>query len=145
MSRVAAASLPKMRPTYKLVATGAIFFGFLSLGMLIALLGPSMLGLERQTGASAETLSLVFTARSCGYLFGSVAGGVLLDWYPHRGNAIISASLVLTSGSTALIPFTTTVGVLAALVSTQGFAMGFLDTIGNVLLLNLHGVDAGPW
>jgi len=130
---------------YRHVATGIIIFGFLSLGLLIASLGPSLLGLERQTGASAETLSYVFTARSCGYLLGSVVGGVLLDWYPERGNGIISVSLALTSVSTALIPFATVVGALAALVSTQGFAMGFLDTIGNVLLLNVHGDDAGPW
>ena len=134
-----------MDRTYQLVATFAIVFGFFSLGMIIASLGPSLLGLERQTGASAETLSLVFTSRSLGYLLGSVLGGVLLDRCPPRGNRIISFSLFLTCGATALVPLAGTVVVLAALVSTQGFAMGMLDTIGNVLLLNLHGDHAAPW
>ena len=131
--------------SYQLAATGAIVWGFFTLGLLIASYGPSLLGLERQTRASVETLTLVLTVRSVGYLLGSILGGVLLDWYPRRGFAIIGASLVVTSAATAFVPAATTVPALALLMSTVGFSMGTLDTIGNVLLLYLHGEGTRPW
>ena len=57
--------------TKKCFATAAIYWSFTSLGLLIASLGPSLLGLERQTGATAENLAFVFTLRSVGYVVGS--------------------------------------------------------------------------
>lgn len=137
--------MDSITPSYKLVATFAIFWGYFSLGLLIASLGPSLLGFERQTGSSTKILSLLFTARSLGYLLGSILGGILLDKFPVHGNRILSTGLFVTFAATALIPFAGTVLFLGVLISSQGLTMGILDTIGNVLLLWLHGEAAAPW
>jgi len=129
----------------KKVATGAIYWGFASLGLLIASLGPALLGLQRQTGASAEELSFVFTLRSLGYLLGSAGSGFLLDKFPKSGTRGLALCLFLTATCTGLIPFVGSVVALGALCSTQGAAMGVLDTVGNVLIIFLHGENAGPW
>lgn len=129
----------------QLFATLVITWGFFTLGMLIASFGPSLIEFTRQTGASAAMLTLALTARSCGYLLGSILGGVLLDWAPPHGNTFIAISMLMTCTATACIPYVGSVGALSALVTTQGAAMGTLDTIGNVLLLYLHGSEARPW
>ena len=129
----------------KSVVTAAIYWGFTSLGLLVAALGPSLLSLQRQTGASAEALSFVFTLRSIGYLVGSATSGSLLDKFPNGGTKFLAGTIILTAICTLLVPEARTVVALGALCSTQGLAMGFLDTIGNVLVILLHGSRAGPW
>ena len=129
----------------KLLATGAIYLGFTSLGLLIASLGPALLGLQRQTGASAETLSFIFTLRSVGYLVGSAGSGAMLDKFPKSGTRALAVCLFLTAICTASIPFASAVLSLGTLCSTQGLAMGVLDTVGNVLIIFLHGAGAGPF
>lgn len=129
----------------KLLATGAIYLGFTSLGLLIASLGPALLGLQRQTGASAETLSFIFTLRSVGYLVGSAGSGAMLDKFPKSGTRALAVCLFLTAVCTASIPFASAVLSLGTLCSTQGLAMGVLDTVGNVLIIFLHGSGAGPF
>lgn len=46
---------------------------------MIAMLGPTLLALARQTGGSLAQLSFVFTTRSMGYLVGSIISGSLCD------------------------------------------------------------------
>ena len=50
----------------KCTVTFAIYWGFASLGLLIASLGPALFSLERQTNATADALATVFTLRSLG-------------------------------------------------------------------------------
>lgn len=129
----------------KHTATTAIYWAFASLGLLIGSLGPSFLGLERQTEATAEQLAFVFTLRSIGYLVGSAGSGVFLDRHQNLGTPLLAICLIVTSTFTAAIPFASRVFILGIMCSTQGFAMGVLDTVGNVLILNIHGKNAGPW
>ena len=77
---------------------------FLALGLVLASLGPIMLALPKQTGSDTHGVSVVFTARSIGYLLGSTIGGVLLDKWPKRGNLLMSASLFLSAVGTLFIP-----------------------------------------
>ena len=130
---------------HRMAATADIFWAFMSLGLLIASLGPSLLGLKRQTGASVGALGFIFTARSIGYLAGSIVGGLFFDIFPMKGNLGIGLCLVITGVATAFVPFEGAPLVLGMLVFTQGVAMGALDTVGNVLMMRLHGDEAGPY
>jgi MFS family permease len=65
-------------------------------------------------------MGYVFTARSVGYLFGSMLGGPLFDRFD--GNKLLAVALVLTIVGTALIPVVSDIWLLAALVTLIGFA-----------------------
>lgn len=123
---------------FKISATAALLWSFASLGLLIASLGPSFLALTKQTKTTHALLSFAFTARSLGYLAGSACGGVLLDMMPHRGHKIIASSLFFAGVASLGIPVASNIWLLSVLVSTQGLAMGALDTIGNIIIIALH-------
>ena len=90
-------------------------------------------------------LTWVFTARSFGYLVGSLIGGVLLDYLPTRGNLLMSLSLALSGFGTVIIPYINSIWVLMVTTSIQGVANGVQDSVVNALLIFLHGADVGPW
>ena len=129
----------------KIVATFGCCWAYVALGMLIASLGAAFLHLQAQTDATAEALTFVFTCRSLGYLCGSAAGGVLLDRWPRSGTPTIALGMLAAGLCSALIPAASAVHVLYLLCCTQGFAMGTMDTIANVLLVYLWEDEAGPW
>jgi len=56
------------------------YFGlFLTLGAVIASLGPTLPTLAANVGVGMAGIGILFTARSLGYLTGSVFGGVFYD------------------------------------------------------------------
>lgn len=71
---------------------------FFCLGCSIALLGPTLLALARQTGGSLAQLSFVFAARSMGYLLGSVFSGALCDTLSSRAEREAEAYWALHGG-----------------------------------------------
>jgi len=60
-------------------------FGYFSImgvfGLLTSSLGPILPDLSSQVAAPLDMLSLIFTARAFGFLFGSLLGGKLFDKY----------------------------------------------------------------
>ena len=67
--------------------TFAYFTAFTALGLTVGLLGPTLPGLAKQTNVTLSAISYVFTARSLGYVCGSLSGGKLLDARP--GNSVL--------------------------------------------------------
>lgn len=96
-----------------------------------------------RTRARMRQMAFVFTARSGGYLAGSIISGFIFDKYD--GSLMLSVVLFVAAAGTALAPLCRTVPLLALAVITQGTAMGFLDTGGNVLLLALWGAAGAPY
>eukprot|EP00118_Oscarella_pearsei_P015509 m.140356 g.140356 ORF g.140356 m.140356 type:complete len:551 (+) comp38299_c0_seq3:314-1966(+) len=125
------------------VITLSLFAGFFSLGVVLSLLGPTLLDLACNTHSSLKTLSYIFTARSTGYLSGSILGGILFDRF--EGHLLVSISQILCTVGTFLVPLLKLIGPLAVCVVFQGVAMGFLDTGGNVMLLQLWGPKSAPY
>eukprot|EP00052_Salpingoeca_macrocollata_P026763 m.250248 g.250248 ORF g.250248 m.250248 type:complete len:515 (-) comp22637_c0_seq1:46-1590(-) len=129
------------------VVTFWLCAAFLSLGIIVAMLGPTLLDLGHQIGLTHNVqaqMARVFTARSLGYLSGSVLGGYLMDRIKNPC-FLICVSMTATAVGTGLIPLCRSLISIAALTSTQGLAMGMLDTGGNVLLLQLWGAACGPY
>ena len=123
----------------RFVGTAAYALSFWLLGVVIASLGPTLLFLGERTGADLGLIGYIFPARSFAYLLGSAFSGPLYDRL--AGNRLLASCLLVTTIGTAAIPFCNEVWQLALCIATQGAAMGFLDTGGNVMLVWLHGGD----
>ena len=112
------------------------FAAFFCLGLCLASLGPALLDLAAQTDSDIQSIGSIFAFRAVGYLTGSSLGGFLFEVI--NGNYLLSCSAFVCMLGTFFIPFSKSLGVLCFCVLLQGFAMGFLDTGGNLLLLRLH-------
>uniref|UniRef100_A0A8C5Q4X4 Major facilitator superfamily domain containing 4B n=1 Tax=Leptobrachium leishanense TaxID=445787 RepID=A0A8C5Q4X4_9ANUR len=59
--------------------TTVLCAAFLGLGMAIAVLGPTFPDLAENVESNVANISYIFVGRSCGYLGGSVLGGILFE------------------------------------------------------------------
>lgn len=127
----------------KLAQTGAYGAAFVALGMVTASLGPTISGLAANTGTTLGGISVLFTARSGGYLLGSFFGGRLYDRV--TGHPVMVAMLVAMAVTMALSPVIPVLWLLVPVFLITGLAEGALDVGGNVLLVWAHGAEVGPY
>jgi FHS family Na+ dependent glucose MFS transporter 1 len=106
-------------------------------------LGPTLPGLAEQTNTQLDAISLLFTAHSLGYMFGSFFGGRLYDLIP--GNALMVGMLLLLAAMLALVPLAPALWMLAAAWLLLGIGGGALDVGGNTLIVWVHGREVGPF
>jgi FHS family Na+ dependent glucose MFS transporter 1 len=127
----------------KLVITSSYYLAFIVLGLVTASMGPTLPGLAESTGSSLKAISVLFIARSGGYLIGSVLSGYIYDRV--RSHPVFLLVLVGMGLSMGLIPV---IGVLALLFSVMlvlGFFEGSLDVGCNTVIVWLHGAKVGPY
>ncbi|XP_030627344.1 sodium-dependent glucose transporter 1 isoform X2 [Chanos chanos] len=125
------------------IITLSLCASFLGLGMSISVLGPTLEDLARNVNENISNISHVFVGRSSGYMGGSVLGGILFDFAnPHL---LLGFSMLCTAFGMFAIPFCKKAVLLTVLMATVGVSMGFLDTGGNVLILNTWGDQSGPY
>jgi FHS family Na+ dependent glucose MFS transporter 1 len=123
--------------------TAAYFAAFVFLGLTTGSLGPTLPSLADQTQVGFSAISYVFTARSAGYLFGSVLSG---KWFDRKsGNPIIAAMLFTMSVMMALVPFASGLWLLLITMLILGAAESGLDVGANTLLGWAHGPRVGPF
>lgn len=123
--------------------TSAYFTAFIGLGLVSAVLGPSLPFLAELTQTSLSQISLLFIARSLGYLAGSVLGGYLIDRLPgHTLMAITLGALVI---AISLTPLVALLWILIGLLFLTGISQGIIDVGGNTLIVWLHGKKVGPY
>ncbi|KAK1888856.1 Sodium-dependent glucose transporter 1 [Dissostichus eleginoides] len=124
------------------IVTLALCAAFLGLGMSISVIGPTFEDLAVNVNKNISNLSYIFVGRSAGYIGGSLFGGLLFDCMsPHL---LLGCSLLVTSVGMCAIPFCRQALLLTCLMSSIGVTTGILDTVGNVLILNTWGEQAGP-
>uniref|UniRef100_H2Y4Q0 Major facilitator superfamily (MFS) profile domain-containing protein n=1 Tax=Ciona savignyi TaxID=51511 RepID=H2Y4Q0_CIOSA len=129
--------------TRKYVKTACLCLAFLSLGLIMALPGPALPTLAYNIGIEIDAISFIFPSRAVGYLIGSIVSGVLhgkLDTYKMIGFSLMMTAIGFTSA-----PFFSSVILLAIAMTSMGISMGFLDTGGNVLCLEIWGDESGPF
>jgi hypothetical protein len=63
----------------KIAITATYYAGLLTLGLAVAVIGPSLPRLAAHTGSTLSRISYLFTAYSLGYLLGSLISGRLFD------------------------------------------------------------------
>ncbi len=123
--------------------TIAYYASFVTLGLTLAALGPTLPGLAEQTGSSLSAISYLFTARSLGYLLGSYRGGRLFD--RMRGHPVAAAALLSMALAMALVPLMPNLWLLIAAMLVLGASEGTMDVGLNTLLVWIHRENLGPY
>lgn len=122
----------------------AVYFGaFIALGLTTGSLGPTLPSLAEQTQVGLSAISYVFTARSVGYLLGSVHVGKLVD--RRSGNRVMTAMLLTMSIMMALVPLASKLWLLLISMLILGAAEAGLDVGANTLLGWVHGKAVAPF
>ena len=123
--------------------TIAYFGGHVALGLMSAVLGPTIPALAAQIGREPEALGVLFAVRSLGYLLASAVVGPIYD--RGRGHAILVAALAAIALGLVAIPFAPNRLALIGLLGFLGLAQGTLDVGNNLLLTRVHGARVGPY
>ena len=125
------------------LATAGYFGAFVGLGLSTGLLGPTLPTLAQQTGVSLGAISYLFTARSSGYILGSLRFGSFFDG--RSGNRLMGLMLIGMSLTNALVTQAGSLWILLLLMLVLGAAEGSLDVGANTLMVHVHGRSVGPY
>lgn len=123
--------------------TVVYFLAFIVLGIVTSSLGPTLPGLAAQTGTQLSQISILFTIRSLGYLFGSFLSGRLYDRI--KGHPLMGAALMMVALALCLVPMISRLWGLVLVLLFIGFGEGVMDVGGNTLIVWLHGKKVGPF
>jgi len=111
------------------------------LGMGVATFGPTLGGLAAHTGSTLAQISIVFTARSFGYMIGSIIGGRLYD--RMRGHPVIALGYGAMAVLLVLTPLMTQLPLLVLVLVLLAFFDGIVDVGCNTLLVWAHSGNVG--
>jgi fucose permease len=123
--------------------TTGYYAAFVALGLIGALLGPTLTNLAQHTQVRLDQISILFTGRSLGYLLGSLLGGRLYDRRP--GNPLMASFLGIIFLMMLLSPLIPVLWLLFLAMLLMGFGEGGLDVGGNTMLMWLHREKVGPF
>ncbi len=127
----------------RLAITFGYYAAFVALGLTTASLGPTLQNLADNTHSTLSEVSYLFTARSLGYLLGSLLGGRLYDRI--KGHRVVGTVLLVMALTLALAPFIPILWLLTFDLLLLGIGEGALDVGGNTLLVWLHRDKVGPF
>lgn len=127
----------------KILRTVGYFASFVTLGLMSASLGPSLPQFAENTHSELSQVSFLFSARSLGYLVGSLQGGRLYDRV--RGNRLMGVLLITMLASLAFAPLVDRLWLLTALLFVLGAGEGAVDVGGNILMMWTHGEKVAPF
>lgn len=127
----------------KILQTAGYYAAFICLGMTGASMGPTLPGLAQHTHTNLSEISFLFTARSLGYLLGSLRGG---RWYDRiAGHRIQALALLGMAALMALVPVIPWLWLLVIALILLGFSESAVDVGGNTLLVWVHRDQVGPF
>ncbi len=141
MSSIQRFSLPRFSSP---LAVSAVYYAaFVGLGMVAAVIGPSLPDLANQTHVQLKQASLLFTAINLGYLTGALVGGRFYD--RRSGHPVMAVALIVMAVLLSLAPAAPQLAMLILVIFIVGSAQGCLDVGGNTLLVWLHGEKVNPF
>ncbi|MDA0709162.1 MAG: MFS transporter [bacterium] len=126
-----------------MASTITYYAAFISLGLVVASLGPTLPGLAEIVGVPLAGISFLFATKSAGYLLGSLLGGRVYDRLP--GHPVMGGVLLVMAGAMALVPMGSHIVMCAALLMIVGMAEGTLDVGCNALLVWSHPKNLAPY
>lgn len=133
--------MSKLSP--KIAKTTGYYLAFFVLGLIGAVLGPSLNNLAEHTRSNLSQISILFSANSIGYFTGSFFVARLYD--RMRGHALMSAMLVGMAATIALAGIIPVRWLLAFAILLLGIAQGTVDVGANTLLVWVHHPNSGPF
>ncbi len=119
------------------------YAAFVVLGLASASLGPVLPRLAEQVAVSLGAISLLFTARSLGYLTGSLGGGRLYDRVSSHW--VMAGGLIALGLALLLFPTAPALWLLVVFSLMLGAGEGIVDVGGNALLVWVFRGGVGPW
>ena len=135
--------LSSERLTVPIATTAAYYVAFIGLGLVSASLGPTLPKLRELTGVSLGEISYLITARSLGYLAGSVIGGQLYDRL--RGHPLFFGFGLLAVAMLVLTPTISLLWALVVVMVLTGVGQGVVDLGGNTMLVWVHKERVDPY
>ncbi|KFM60628.1 Sodium-dependent glucose transporter 1, partial [Stegodyphus mimosarum] len=128
----------------RIIKTTNLYLCFFNLGMSVAVPGPTLLDMQNLVNTDTQHIAFIYTARSIGYLVGSLLGGVLFDVITPK-QVLLTLFNFLSTATILSIPWSRSLGVLTGFMVVNGLSLGCIDTGGNVCCLNLWGKESGPY
>ena len=126
-----------------LASTSGYYASLVSLGLSMAVLGPTLPFLAEQTQTELADISYLFIARSLGYLIGTLGAGRLYDRF--AGHRLMAGALVAMAAILFVVPFVPLIWVLAAILFALGLGDGMVDVGCNTLLVWVHRKNVDPY
>lgn len=109
----------------------------------MAVVGPALPALARQTGSSLAAMGMIFFLSAGGGTLGTLLGGWMFDWAP--GRLVLGVTQLISASLLFLVPHIPWFGVLMAVYVVKGITGGMVNTGANILLMWTHGEKAGPF
>lgn len=119
------------------------YAGFIALGLVSAVLGPTLPGLAENTGTALGDMGFLFSARSLGYLLGSRQAGRQYD--RGAGHRLMAGVILAIALTVALVPLLPRLWMLVIALLLLGLFEASFDVGGNTLLVWVHGERVGPF
>jgi FHS family Na+ dependent glucose MFS transporter 1 len=119
------------------------FLLFISIGLDMALVGPTLPALAAQTGSTLGAMGMAFFLSAGGFSLGTLLGGSLFDRMP--GRRLLVAGHCIVSALVFLVPHVPAFEMLMALYVIKGIAGGMVHVGANTLLLWSYEGKAGPY
>ena len=138
------ATLPSQLPKARKLRIAAGYYAtYVLLGLMLTCIGPSLDALQAQSRSSTQTIALLFTANSLGYIAGSLLAGRL--YARIAGNRVLSTALLILAPLTLTVPWLGSPGLLMLVFALIGVALGVMDVGGNTLIVWLYRADVPPY
>ncbi|MBK8932753.1 MAG: MFS transporter [Chloroflexi bacterium] len=134
---------PPVTQREKLLKTIGYYAGFLCIGLAASVIGPTLPGLAENTNTQLGQISILFSARSVGFLIGALAGGRIYDRLPDH--PVLAAGLLGMALTIALTPTISLLWLLVLVVLLLGISESMLDVGTNTMLPWLHHNNVAPY
>lgn len=142
-TKLASAKSSLINRESKISKTVGYYASFVILGLVTASLGPTLLSLSEQTQSHISQISYLFTARSLGYMLGSLFSGRLYDRL--SGHHVLVGMLIVIAAMIFLVPLIPLLWLLLVIMVILGIGEGGLDVGSNTLLIWLYRENVGSY
>ncbi|KAF2070437.1 hypothetical protein CYY_008248 [Polysphondylium violaceum] len=126
----------------ELILTAAFLFCFISLGISVGSLGPTLILLKDNTNSTLDMVGYFFTARGLGYFIGSFASRV---YDRVNGNFLVAGSVLFMSIVLFLIPLLKNVWLAGGLFFFEGIFAGLIDCGLNTMIVWVWKEKVNPF
>lgn len=113
------------------------------IGLNVAILGPTLPLLARQTQARVGDMGQLFLVGAMGGAFGTLFGGRLFDRL--RGHAVLGVAQITAGLLMLCVPFTSALSWLLAVWAVKGVMDGIINNGANTLLVWTHQERVSPY
>ncbi|EGC31173.1 hypothetical protein DICPUDRAFT_40304 [Dictyostelium purpureum] len=117
----------------ELILTAAFLFCFVSLGVCVGSLGPTLNSFTEHLDASVDQVGYFFSARGIGYFIGSL-GCRFIDRF-RNSNFLIAGATVVMGVGLLLAPVSGNIWLTAFIFGICGMGAGFIDSGLNTLIV----------